>query len=63
MKAEPQRAGIFRRALSKLTHNWGLKLLALVMAIIVYYSPKRKYFTISQRGRYGILATGMTHIP
>lgn len=40
MKAENQRAGIFRRTLSKLTRNWGLKLLALIMAIIVYYSLK-----------------------
>ena len=40
MKAEPQRAWIFRRALSKLTHNWGLKLLALVLAIIVYHTLK-----------------------
>ena len=40
MKAERQKAGIVSRAASVLTHNWGLKLLALVLAIIVYHSRK-----------------------
>ena len=44
MKAEPQRTGIFRRTLSKLTRNWGLKLLALVLAVIVYYSLKPDFY-------------------
>ena len=40
MKAEVQKPGIFSRALSVLTYNWGLKLLALVLAIIVYHTLK-----------------------
>ena len=44
MKAEQQRPGVFRRAWATLTHNWGLKLLALVLAIIVYYSLKPDFY-------------------
>ena len=40
MNAERQKAGFFSRAASLLTHNWGLKLLALVLAIIVYHTLK-----------------------
>ena len=40
MKAEVQKPGIFSRAASVLTYNWGLKLLALLLAIIVYHSLK-----------------------
>ena len=40
MNAEHQKAGFFSRAASLLTHNWGLKLLALILAIIVYHSLK-----------------------
>lgn len=40
MKAEKKRGGMLRRLFSVLTHNWGLKLLALVLAIIVYHSLK-----------------------
>ena len=40
MKAEVQKPGIVSRALSVLTYNWGLKLLALLLAILVYYSLK-----------------------
>ena len=40
MKAEVQKPSIFSRALSLLTYNWGLKLLALLLAILVYYSLK-----------------------
>ncbi len=40
MKAEVQKPGVFSRALSVLTYNWGLKLLALLLAILVYYSLK-----------------------
>ena len=40
MKAEVQKQGIFSKALSVLTYNWGLKLLALLLAILVYYSLK-----------------------
>ena len=40
MKSEVQKPGIFSRAASVLTFNWGLKLLALLLAILVYYSLK-----------------------
>jgi len=40
MKAESKRAGAFSRMWSAATHNWGLKLLALVLAVLVYYSLK-----------------------
>ena len=40
MKAEVQKQGIFSKAISVLTYNWGLKLLALILAILVYYSLK-----------------------
>ena len=40
MKAEKKRGGMFRWMFSILTHNWGLKLLALVLAILVYHSLK-----------------------
>jgi len=40
MKEAHQKEGIFSRAASLLTHNWGLKLLALVLAIIVYHTLK-----------------------
>jgi len=44
MKAETHRPGIFRRAWATLTHNWWLKLLALILAIIVYYSLKPDFY-------------------
>lgn len=40
MKDEKRSAGLFRRALSLLTQNWGLKMLSLVLAIIIYHSLK-----------------------
>ena len=40
MKAERHKAGIVSRALSVLTSNWELKLLALGLAVIVYHSLK-----------------------
>ena len=40
MKAEKRRSGLIRRIWSALTHNWSLKLLALVLAILVYHSLK-----------------------
>ena len=40
MKAEVQKQGILSKATSVLTYNWGLKLLALLLAILVYYSIK-----------------------
>ncbi len=41
MKAEKRRTSLLRRALSPLTKNWGLKLLSLVIAIIIYHSLKQ----------------------
>ena len=40
MKQEKKRGGLIRRIWSLLTHNWSLKLLALVLAILVYHSLK-----------------------
>lgn len=40
MRTEAQKSGFFSRATSLLTHNWWLKLLALLLAIIVYHSLK-----------------------
>ena len=40
MKAETQKTGFISRAASLLTHNWWLKLLALLLAIIAYHSLK-----------------------
>ncbi len=40
MKAEKRSVGVFRRLLSLLTHNWGLKILSLVLALIVYHTMK-----------------------
>ncbi len=40
MKAEKKRIGIFSRIWAAATKNWGLKLLALILAIIVYHSLK-----------------------
>ncbi len=51
MKAEVQKPSIFSRALSVLTYNWGLKLLALLLAILVYYSLK------TERAQVPIVAT------
>ena len=32
--------GFFRSALKLLTENWGLKLLSLILALIIYHSMK-----------------------
>ena len=40
MKAEKTKIGLFHRLRAFLTHNWGLRLLSLALAIIVYYSLK-----------------------
>ena len=40
MKQEKKRGGFIRRIWSLLAHNWSLKLLALVLAILVYHSLK-----------------------
>ncbi len=41
MKAEKKKSGVVRALMTSVTHNWGLKLLALVLAIIVYHSLKQ----------------------
>ena len=38
MKIRPRKSGFFRRSLSWITKNWGLKLLAFLLALVVYYS-------------------------
>ena len=40
MKQEKKRGGLIRRIWSLLAHNWSLKLLALVLALLVYHSLK-----------------------
>ena len=40
MKQEKKRGGLIRRIWSLLAHNWSLKLLVLVLAILVYHSLK-----------------------
>jgi hypothetical protein len=40
VKHEKKRGGLIRRIWSLLAHNWSLKLLALVLAILVYHSLK-----------------------
>lgn len=40
MKAEKEKTGFFHLIGSALTRNWGLKILALILAIIVYHSLK-----------------------
>jgi len=42
MKAEKEKTGLFRRLVAAVVGNWGLKLLALALAIIVYHSLKTK---------------------
>ena len=44
MKAETRKPGIFRRITTVLTRNWSLKLLALILAIVVYCSLKTDNF-------------------
>ena len=56
MKAEVQKPGIFSRALSVLTYNWGLKLLALLLAILVYYSLK------TERAQVPIVTTARDNV-
>lgn len=40
MKSKPEKPGVLSRLGGILTHNWWLKLLSLVLAIIVYHSLK-----------------------
>lgn len=40
MKPERQKRGAFRGALGLVTANWGLKLLALALALLIYHTLK-----------------------
>ncbi len=40
MKAEKERKGFWRFALGFVTDNWGLKLLAFILAVMIYYAMK-----------------------
>lgn len=40
MKAEKAKNGILKRLAGTLTKNWGLKLLALILALVIYHSLK-----------------------
>ncbi len=40
MKPEKPRRGFWRIALGFVTDNWGLKVLALILAIVIYYALK-----------------------
>lgn len=42
MNGDASEAGFFRRALGALTNNWGLKLLALLLALIIYHSLRQE---------------------
>lgn len=41
MNASEQNTGVFSRILSLFTKNWGLKLLSLFFAVLIYYSLKK----------------------
>lgn len=40
MKAEKDHKGFLRGMLGLLTDNWGLKILAFILAIVIYYAIK-----------------------
>lgn len=40
MKTGPSMPGALRKALGLITKNWGLKLLSLLLAVIIYHSLK-----------------------
>ena len=42
MKAETEKTGFFKRLFAAVFSNWGLKLLALALAIVVYHTLKNK---------------------
>ena len=42
MKPKKERAKFWRTALGFVTDNWGLKILALILAVIIYYATKPK---------------------
>jgi len=40
MKKPKKKKNFFVRTISLITDNWGLKLLSLVLAVLIYYSMK-----------------------
>ena len=40
MRRARERFGVLRRASALVTRNWGLKLLALVLALVIYHTLK-----------------------
>lgn len=53
MRSERQRAGVFRSIFSLVTHNWALKILSLVLAVIIYHLLKPgNGFTQEPNDRY-----------
>ena len=40
MKPEKEHKGFWRGAIGFVTDNWGLKILAFILAIVIYYATK-----------------------
>lgn len=40
MKPEKDRKGFWRGAIGFITDNWGLKILAFILAVVIYYATK-----------------------
>lgn len=40
MKLEPEKTSVFRSLIGLLIDNWGLKLISLALAIVIYHSIK-----------------------
>lgn len=40
MKLEKDRKGFWWDALGLVTNNWGLKILAFILAVVIYYATK-----------------------
>ena len=40
MKPEKDQKGFWRGAIGFITDNWGLKVLAFILAIVIYYATK-----------------------
>lgn len=40
MKLEKERKGFWWSALGLVTNNWGLKILAFILAVVIYYATK-----------------------
>lgn len=43
MKLEPEKTSIFRNLIGLLIDNWGLKLISLALAIVIYHSMKSEH--------------------